>query len=69
MYAELDSFWTGCWGIVFNRNYLLEHNLKFTEDLGVIGTEDSVFLTFALACAKKVVSMTSFVVHQVRDDS
>lgn len=67
--AKLDSFWTGCWGTIFNRNYLLTHNFLFFEDLGVVGTEDSVFLLFTVICADNIFTIDSFILHKERDKS
>lgn len=67
--SQLNSFWTGCWGVIFNRNYLLERNLKFLEQLGIVGTEDSVFLMLTMACTNNIQYINSFIIHQERDSS
>ena len=67
--AQFNSFWTGCWGTIFNRNYLCTHNFQFFEPLGIIGTEDSVFTMITTACSDNIQHIDSFIVHQERDNS
>lgn len=67
--AQFNAFWTGCWGTIFNRNYLYTHNFQFFEPLGIVGTEDSVFTMLTMACSNYIQHIDSFVIHRERDNS
>lgn len=56
-------------GILYNREFLSKINLKFSSKVGIVGTEDSVFLLYSLACADSIYITSSFVTHMTRTDS
>jgi hypothetical protein len=65
----INSYWTGCWGLIFNRQYLKTNNFTFAEELGVVGLEDSVFHLFTTVCANNVKTIEVFMSHIVHADS
>lgn len=56
-------------GSIFNRKFLKDNNLMFLPNLGIIGTEDSIFLLLATACASAIHIIPSFITHVKRKTS
>lgn len=63
-YSVSEKTVFGCvFGILFNREFLNKTNLLFSFDLGIVGTEDSVFLLISSSCAEQVIQIPSFILH------
>ena len=69
IHASFDSVFNCVLGTVFKREFLESNKLLFPSDLGVAGTEDSVFLLFALACTHQIRHTSSFITCSKRADS
>lgn len=67
--VEINTYTNPVFGSIFNRKFLTKTDLIFIPELGIAGTEDSIFLTFSGIMAEKIVAITSFIEHDTRPTS
>jgi len=69
LHIGLNTICNPVFGTIFNRKFLQDRDLLFIPDLGIVGTEDSIFLSFTTAMASKILYVESFIEHYARKDS
>lgn len=69
LHADLNSSFNCVLGTIFNREFIQEKQLLFSNDVGIVGTEDSVFLLLSLACTNSIQSAPSFITCSKRTNS
>ena len=67
--VEINTYTNPVFGSIFNRKFLNKTDLIFIPELGIAGTEDSIFLTFSGIMAEKITVITSFIEHDARPTS
>lgn len=64
-----DDVLNCAFGSIFNRKFLQDNQFEFPPMLGVVGTEDSIFLLLTNASASSIVPIPSFVFYTRRANS
>jgi hypothetical protein len=67
--VPFESYTNPVFGSIFKRKFLEKTNLIFIPELGIAGSEDSVFLVFSCAMSEKTIRTSSFIQHEYRDNS
>lgn len=69
IHVKADSTNNCVFGTLYNRKFLLKNHFIFFPELGIAGTEDSIFLTLTSASQSSTHIIPSFIEHTVRESS